>query len=130
MNVLVAPFLFIMPEVDAFFCFNALLSRHCPRYVLKNMDGTHHGCSRVDRILATLDAELYHYLQRKGVSATVYAFPMIVTMMGCLKPLSHVLRVWDAVFAFGIHLNVLLCVTQVCETAIFSFAAVRTLSLV
>jgi cell cycle arrest protein BUB2 len=110
MNVLLAPFLFVMPEVDAFFCFNALITRHCPRYVLANLDGTHHGCSLVDRVLNILDPELFAYLHRKSLSATVYAFPMIMTLMASLQPLSEVLRVWDATFAFGVHLDVLLCV--------------------
>ncbi|CAN0385966.1 unnamed protein product, partial [Hapterophycus canaliculatus] len=31
MMVLCAPLLFVMPEVDAFFCFNSLLNQHMPR---------------------------------------------------------------------------------------------------
>lgn len=118
MNVLLAPLLYVMPELDAFYCYNALLTRQCPRYVLKNMDGTHDGCELVDRILAFADPQLHTYLQRKGVFATIYAFPMILTLMGCLKPLSQVLKVWDAIFSFGIHLAVLLCVSQVRKTAV------------
>lgn len=113
MNVLLAPFLFVMPELDAFYCYNALLTRQCPQYVDKRMTGVHDGCALVDRILAMVDPQLHAYLERKGVFATIYAFPMITTLMGCLKPLSQVLKVWDAVFSFGIHLSVLLCVAQV-----------------
>lgn len=31
MTVLCAPLLFVMPEVDAFYCFNSLLNQHMPR---------------------------------------------------------------------------------------------------
>src|SRR5690606_20632422 len=54
MNVLLGPFLYVMPEVDAFICFNQLLSRHMPRYVLKNMEGAHIGCILVEKLLARL----------------------------------------------------------------------------
>lgn len=33
MTVLCAPLLFVMPEVDAFYCFNTLLNQHMPRCV-------------------------------------------------------------------------------------------------
>jgi hypothetical protein len=38
-------------QVDAFFCFNALLTRHLPRYVTPNLDGVHAGCALIGRVL-------------------------------------------------------------------------------
>jgi cell cycle arrest protein BUB2 len=52
MNVLCGLFLFVMPEMDAFFSFNTLLTRHCPGYITANLDGVHVGCDLVDRCLA------------------------------------------------------------------------------
>jgi hypothetical protein len=51
MNVLCGLFLYVMPEVDAFFTFNSLLTRHCPGYITPNLDGVHVGCQLVDRAL-------------------------------------------------------------------------------
>jgi hypothetical protein len=38
-------------QVDAFFCFNALLTRHLPRYVTPTLDGVHTGCALIGRVL-------------------------------------------------------------------------------
>lgn len=43
MNVLAAPFLMVMPEMDAFFAFSTFIYRWCPLYVLPTMRGVHCG---------------------------------------------------------------------------------------
>lgn len=43
MNVLVAPFLYVMPELDAFGAFSQLVRRLCPMYVRPNLDGVYYG---------------------------------------------------------------------------------------
>jgi len=45
MSILCAPFIYVMPEVDAFFCFRRLLLRHCPNYVYPMLEGVHAGAS-------------------------------------------------------------------------------------
>jgi len=35
MHILVAPFLFVMPELDSFTSFSCLIMKHCPRYILR-----------------------------------------------------------------------------------------------
>jgi cell cycle arrest protein BUB2 len=40
-----APFLYVMPEVDAFFCYKRLLLFYMPNYVLTNLQGVHAGAS-------------------------------------------------------------------------------------
>ena len=59
MNVLCAPFLYVMPEVDAFYSFSNLLTIHAPRYAQPNLDGAHLGCNLCDAILKHVDADLY-----------------------------------------------------------------------
>jgi hypothetical protein len=51
MNVLSGIFLYVMPEVDAFFAFNSLVTRHCPGYITANLDGVFAGCELVERVL-------------------------------------------------------------------------------
>jgi cell cycle arrest protein BUB2 len=108
MNVLVAPFLFLMPEVDAYTAFMALISRHCPRYVVSNLDGVHHGCSLVDRTLEILDPVLHRHIIDKKLRPEIFAFPFTMTLLANMSPLSEVIRLWDAIFAFGIHFDILL----------------------
>lgn len=44
MNVLAAPFLYVMPsEVEAFFCFCKFIQFCCPTYVQPTLTGVHEG---------------------------------------------------------------------------------------
>lgn len=44
MNVLAAPFLYVMPsELEAFACFTSFIEREAPRYVLPTLEGVHAG---------------------------------------------------------------------------------------
>ncbi|CAM9816823.1 unnamed protein product [Discosporangium mesarthrocarpum] len=123
MTVLCAPLLFVMPEVDAFFCFNSLLTRHMPRYVAANLDGVHEGCALVDRVLAAVDPVLFNYLESKFLTGALYAFPLILSLHACIPPLEEVVKLWDVMFAFGVHLEVLVCVAQVRSAAGLVIAA-------
>lgn len=112
MNVLLAPILLVMPELDAFFTFSCMLKHHCPRYVVKNLDGSHHGCELVAKCFPVADLELFTHVDARISNVELYAFPAIMTLMASLQPLGEVLRLWDAMIAFGLHLNVLLFVAH------------------
>lgn len=44
MNVLAAPFLYVMPsELEAFACFTAFIEKKCPLYVQPTLEGVHRG---------------------------------------------------------------------------------------
>lgn len=103
MNVLLGPFLYIMPELDSFFCLNTLLAQHCPKYVSKNIDGIHRACALFDQLLEILDPELRAHIMSKLPSLSVFSMPYIMTLFANMQPLSEVLKLWDAIFAFGIH---------------------------
>ena len=111
MYILVAPFLFVMPELDSFTAFSCLIMKHCPRYFLRNAVGASEGCSLVDRCLQILDPVLHNHITSK-ITTEIFAFPIIMTLLASLKPLTEVLRVWDAIFAFGVHFNVVLYTTH------------------
>eukprot|EP00607_Mallomonas_marina_P010271 CAMPEP_0182423306 /NCGR_PEP_ID=MMETSP1167-20130531/9262_1 /TAXON_ID=2988 /ORGANISM="Mallomonas Sp, Strain CCMP3275" /LENGTH=531 /DNA_ID=CAMNT_0024602151 /DNA_START=199 /DNA_END=1794 /DNA_ORIENTATION=+ len=114
MNILVAPFLYVMPELDAFASFSQLIMKHCPRYVLRNLEGTHRGCYLVGRCLEVLDSELYeHITQKMRIQADLFAFPIVMTLFASVRPFHEVLKVWDALFAFGVHFNIILCAVHI-----------------
>jgi hypothetical protein len=52
------------------------------------------------------------YLIGKGMNAELYAFPSVLTLCACTPPLPEVLRLWDFLFAYGSHLNILCIVAQ------------------
>ncbi|KAM3545266.1 hypothetical protein ARSEF1564_001900 [Beauveria bassiana] len=113
MNVLAAPFLYAArSEGEAFAAFHTLLTRECPAYIRGAMTGVHRGLALVDRVLAVVDPRLSMYLTAKGLSAEIYAFPSVLTLCACTPPLPEVLKLWDFLFAYGPHLNILCIVAQ------------------
>lgn len=84
-----------------------------PRYITPTLDGVHAGCALVDRVLQIVDPTLFAYLERKSISAKIYAFPLLMSLHACIPPLEEALKVWDVLFSYGVHLEVLLAVAQV-----------------
>ncbi|KAL2184576.1 TBC-domain-containing protein [Thermothelomyces heterothallicus CBS 203.75] len=113
MNVLAAPFLYAArSEAEAFVAFHQLLTKECPGYIRGAMDGVHKGLALVDKVLAIVDPKLSQHLLSKNLSAEIYAFPSVLTLCACTPPLPEVLRLWDFLFAYGPHLNILCIVAQ------------------
>lgn len=113
MNVMAAPFLYAArSEVEAFAAFDAYIANECPGYVRGSMEGVHKGLALVDSILAIVDPKLSAHLLSKGMKAEIYAFPSVLTLCACTPPLPEVLRLWDFLFAYGSHLNLLCIVSQ------------------
>jgi len=113
MNVVCAPFLYVMPEVDAFFAFSQLVKFNCPLYFNPGIEGAFAGLKLVDEILKLVDPELYIYLISKNLKADVYAMPPVLSFSASAPPLDELLRLWDFLFAFGVHLNIVCVVAQI-----------------
>jgi cell cycle arrest protein BUB2 len=113
MNVLCGPFLYAAKgEVEAFTGFEHLITRECPGYVRGSMEGVHKGLALVDRVLEVVDNKLYEHLMAHRMEAKIYAFASVLTMCACTPPLPEVLQLWDFLFAYGPHLNILCIVAQ------------------
>ncbi|EAW08409.1 putative mitotic check point protein (Bub2) [Aspergillus clavatus NRRL 1] len=113
MNVLCAPFLYAArSEVEAYALFHYFITRECPGYIRGAMDGVHRGLRLVDRCLEIVEPKLAAYLFSKGMPAELYAFPSVLTLCACTPPLPEVLHLWDFLFAYGPHLNILCIVAQ------------------
>ena len=113
MNVLSAPFLYAArSETEAFALFHTFLTRECPGYIRGAMEGVHKGLALVDKCLAIVNPTLSHFLQSKMMPAEIYAFPSVLTFCACTPPLPEVLHLWDFLFAYGPHLNILCIVAQ------------------
>ena len=76
------------------------------------MSGVHQGLALVDKVLAIVDPKLSLYLIGKGMTAEVYGFASVLTLCACTPPLPEVLKLWDFLFAYGVHLNILCIVAQ------------------
>ncbi|KAI9885203.1 MAG: Sulfate permease 2 [Watsoniomyces obsoletus] len=113
MNVIAAPFLYAArSEAEAFVAFQRFISLECPGYVRGAMDGVHRGLALVDKTLGIVDPKLFAYLMSKSMHAELYAFPSVLTLCACTPPLPEVLHLWDFLFAYGAHLNILCIVAQ------------------
>jgi hypothetical protein len=111
MNVLLGVFMFTMSELDSFYCFNALLTARCPRYVTPTLQGVHHACRLLWRLLELFDAQLHAHLKGK-VDPLIFAFAPCMTFMASLKPLDEVMRLWDLLLALGMHFGVIFYATH------------------
>jgi cell cycle arrest protein BUB2 len=76
------------------------------------MEGVHKGLALVDRVLEVVDQKLYAHLMAHHMEARIYAFASVLTMCACTPPLPEVLQLWDFLFAYGPHLNILCIVAQ------------------
>ncbi|KAJ1720394.1 CDC16 protein, partial [Coemansia biformis] len=112
MNTLVAPFLYVMGESAGFYAFRQFLRKECPLYARPSLPGVHACVQLVDECLAVVDPRLFSHLKRHGAVAKIYAFPAAMTLSASVGPLRQVVRLWDFLLAFGVHLNVVCIVAQ------------------
>jgi hypothetical protein len=75
MNAVCAPFLYVMPELDAFAAFSKFVVFHAPLYFHKTIEGAYAGLQLFDEILKHCDVELYNYLLSKNIKSDFYAMP-------------------------------------------------------
>ncbi|KAJ2719912.1 CDC16 protein [Coemansia sp. Benny D115] len=112
MNTLLAPFLYVMGEGAGFYAFRQFLRKECPLYARPSLPGVHACVHLVDECLAHVDPLLFSHLRRHGAVAKIYAFPAAMTLSASVGPLRQVVRLWDFLLAFGVHLNVVCIVAQ------------------
>lgn len=113
MNVLCGPFLYAArSEVEAFTAFEKLITHECPGYVRGSLEGVHKGTALVDRVLSVVDPKLYQHLMAHHLEARIYGFASVLTLCACTAPLPELLQLWDFLFAYGPHLNILCIVAQ------------------
>ncbi|KAG0361057.1 hypothetical protein BG005_009281 [Podila minutissima] len=112
MNVLAAPFLYTMSEMEAFYSYSNFIKYCCPLYVQPTLQGVHCGIKLLEECLRKIDPELYSHLKSKQLSAELYAFPSVLTICACTPPLDQAMQLWDFLLAWGIHLNIICIIAQ------------------
>ncbi|KAI5951818.1 cdc16 [Candida jiufengensis] len=114
LNVLLAPIAYCChkSEPQAFAILHTIITYHIPLYITPNLEGVHTGLSLVDTVLKIIDPVLSDYLDSKFLKPEIYAFPSVLTLSACTPPLKSVLKLWDFLFAYGFHMNILFVVAQ------------------
>lgn len=111
MSLLAAPFLYVMPEPDAFHCFRVFVQQKVPSYV-KRYVGVRRGCTLLDECLLSTEPQLHSLLMKHGLNAEVYAFPSVSSLGACVQPMSDTVRLWDIQLAFGVHMHILFTLSR------------------
>lgn len=115
MNVLAAPIMYVAKsEPQAFSLIYRLFNTHLSRYVTKNLSGARDGVKLVEIVLKCVDVKLYNVLKQRIASADMYALPSVLTLSACTPSLDEVIKLWDFLFSFGVHLNIMAVVAQLC----------------
>jgi cell cycle arrest protein BUB2 len=111
MNALCGPFLYVLPEVEAFYAFCTFIMDSFCLYVVPNIEGVHSGLKLLDRIMLHVDPELYKHLHTHSYHPELLTHAVLSLGTGT-PPLEEVLHLWDFYFAFGIHMNIVCTVAQ------------------
>jgi len=115
MDVLAGGMLFVMPEIDAFAGMSRLVNECFPLYWLTgethDLVGAYAGAILVKDVLSEVDQEVYRMLS--GLPPLLYAFATVTSLSGIAPPFEELLRLWDFVFSFGVHVNVLCVAAQI-----------------
>ena len=110
MNVLAAPLLYVMNELDAFCSFERLLTHHCPLYVKNDLRGAQEAAFLLEQVLAHVDPTLSAYLDKAYGTphwGPVTSLPHLLSLSASKpSPLHVTLQLWDVLFACGVHMNV------------------------
>jgi len=115
MDVLAGGMLFVMPEIDAFAGISRLINECYPLYWIKSENGdlvgAYAGAILVKDVLFESDTDVYRQLS--GFHPHLYAFSAITSTSGIAPPFTELLRLWDFIFCFGVHVNVLCVAAQI-----------------
>lgn len=127
MNELVAPIYYLFAqethplfrghaEADAFFCFNAVVSRMRDTFVnsLDSTDSGLHGqLMRLSELIKKHDLEIYEMLQKMKISTQFFGIKWIVLLLSQELWLPDLFRLWDCLFIDADPFNFLLYVCLV-----------------
>jgi len=131
MNAICGVFLYVMPELDAFYCFEKFMKHVCPVYAMGDLTGyNNRGVPLFKECFEALDKPLCEYLNKhltphlnsKSIIRIkskpnywwgyVYAFAPIQSFCTSIPRLSELLQLWDFMLAFGAHLNIIILIAQ------------------
>jgi len=142
MNFLCATFLYVMPELDAFYCARELILNHCPLYYNltnisssksspkgKNEDkanGDSHENDRwamgpavylLERCLESVDPILQNHIVKSRQSGawlyTQYVMALNTSIPPGRRTLEEAVKLWDFLMAFGVHLNIIFTAARI-----------------
>ncbi|KAA8496608.1 putative mitotic check point protein BUB2 [Porphyridium purpureum] len=116
MSILCAPFLYLMPEPDAFESFSVFLECHVPEYV-NNYRGVFSAFRLFEECLRVADRQLYDHFVGYQLKPELYAFSTISTLNACVPPMSDTVKLWDVQLAFGAYWGVIFTLARIVNSS-------------
>lgn len=102
MNCVAGCFLMNMPEAEAWTAMCLMLHKMCPRYC-GIAGGSYDGDILVRRIIESVDKELANKIAL--VPLSVFTHQVLHGFCTIYPPLSEVMKLWDLILAFGVHMS-------------------------
>ena len=123
--------LYVMPELESYHTFISITNIHLPTYfnacpdctLGTNKIGMNACCYLTFEIIALLDKELYHKLVSSNVRPD-HLFSM--TFETSIKPFYHMLKIWDFLVCFGMHMNPIVIAAQLITNRTFILQSSET----
>lgn len=91
-----------MPEAEAWTAMCLMLHKMCPRYC-GIAGGSYDGDILVRRIIESVDKELANKIAL--VPLSVFTHQVLHGFCTIYPPLSEVMKLWDLILAFGVHMS-------------------------
>ena len=104
--------LYTMPELYAYYTFKILVEQHIPTYIHLESGriGAYYGVELAKQILKIVDKELYHHINPYRMHS--FYGPIAMLQTNC-QPFDQVLKLWDFMCCFGVHLCPVITVASV-----------------
>lgn len=116
MGSIVAIFLYIMNEYDAFVCFIQFITNCIPEFFLAGHNRVREGCELADILFSNIDPTLHqHFVHMYGTSssnAELMFFSRIASLYSNRLPISNTIQLWDRILASGVYFTIVCCVSE------------------
>ncbi|KAL0231359.1 hypothetical protein GEMRC1_010763 [Eukaryota sp. GEM-RC1] len=100
MHQVAVPFVCVLPESAAYCALHTLLTKYLPTYFAPGLRGVYNAVSLVESVLQAVDPILSRRLQESNCQASVWSFPLLLSLLVELTPFSEIIRIWDFLLAF------------------------------
>ena len=120
MNGIAGLILFVMPEIYGYETFSLVMNTHLSSYFYSNNNDTKNALIGgyaatflTQHIIKLCDNQLYNSI--KSLKGELYIFPVVSGSQIICQPFNELLKLWDFLVCFGLHLNPVITAAQIIE---------------
>ena len=133
MHWIAATMLCVMPELDSYYSFNTIINRHLPTYfcyLKSNINGTDNGDSNINNsnnnnqqlsgkwAACFLTFEVIRLFDKQFFDKINFVKPDVIfgccaSVQAIVKPFNEMMKLWDFLVCFGMHMNPIITAAQI-----------------